>query len=500
MQSVRISLLGATLLALSVGLGGCKSAKDKKGETGETNQPAQPDSKKPDSKKPDAEKPDSARPAKQPAKPITEKEVQELLHIWLEAQNKGAFATYEPLYAKRLEGIRRSGSKTVRLDRKGWVKERKRMFKRSMKVEMSDIDIDIFTQSAIATFTQRWASGSYEDVGPKQLVLVREGNGLRIAREEMLTSTLIGGGKKTALANHSFVFIVEAGGTQYAVLDQLGSVPTGALTLRDKGDPVAVEAAVEAGKLPSGLTGWQGQELTNGECEATIGDIVALSRVVPHFGERQTWSGEFDDSEPYTDEQIAQAAFHDSSTYLVGRLQGSCKLGAYASVVSKPAPLIGKEMADGPRKQAIVAAAEKAFRQLASYKQLQKEFKDFSDTGAWEDYGEEDADRRGSLGVTVTEHPTKGTVQVLAQAHAGMGCGDFEGSLTAHFAVKGTPEKPKVELVHESLSHPRVLAIIDVEGDGVLEYLFEEFSITVLRSWKGDERQSVAVAFFDCGC
>jgi hypothetical protein len=47
-------------------------------------------------------------------------DVKTLLDAWLKAQNDGDFNAYEKLYAQRFTGIRRSGPRTVKMDRAGW--------------------------------------------------------------------------------------------------------------------------------------------------------------------------------------------------------------------------------------------------------------------------------------------------------------------------------------------------------------------------------------------
>ena len=167
-SSIPLGIAAVALVVLSGLSFGCKSADEAKQKADSPQKaPAPGAAKKPADGHPGSAKPDRSRPA---IEPIAKGAVKALMDRWLTAQNDGDFTTYEELYAARLEGVRRSGEKVVRLDRAGWVKERKRMFKRKMVVELSDLEIDVFTRSAIATFTQRWASGKYEDIGPKQIV------------------------------------------------------------------------------------------------------------------------------------------------------------------------------------------------------------------------------------------------------------------------------------------------------------------------------------------
>src|SRR3954463_13399613 len=115
-------------------------------------------------------------------------EARTLVDAWLAAQNKGDFAAYEELYAQKFTGVRRSGARMVSLDRAGWMSDRKRMFAKPMKVSASDLKVAGTPASARVTFAQEWESGTYHDRGPKQLVIVREAGGARIAREEMMAS------------------------------------------------------------------------------------------------------------------------------------------------------------------------------------------------------------------------------------------------------------------------------------------------------------------------
>jgi hypothetical protein len=107
-----------------------------------------------------------------------------LLDRWLAAQNKGDFATYAKLYAPQFHGVRRSGKRTVMLDRKGWLVDRGRMFQKPMQVSIADVKMDGSTIRLTQSFTQ----GTYKDVGQKELVLQSLGSELVIAREEMLSS------------------------------------------------------------------------------------------------------------------------------------------------------------------------------------------------------------------------------------------------------------------------------------------------------------------------
>lgn len=113
------------------------------------------------------------------------------LDIWLDAQNRGDFQQYSVLYGRGFSGVRKSGNQTVRMDRAGWLKDRARMFKSPMKVEISDVVVEPVDGGMLIHLTQRFQQGTYRDVGPKELYLAMEGNGYRVFGERMLSSTLL---------------------------------------------------------------------------------------------------------------------------------------------------------------------------------------------------------------------------------------------------------------------------------------------------------------------
>src|SRR5690606_14694528 len=87
-------------------------------------------------------------PAASPPRRVEPAAVQALIDTWLSAQNAQDFDTYASLYAGRFEGVRRSGARTVRLDRAGWIADRERMFKKRMSVELRDVEIEPFATGA----------------------------------------------------------------------------------------------------------------------------------------------------------------------------------------------------------------------------------------------------------------------------------------------------------------------------------------------------------------
>jgi hypothetical protein len=158
-----------------------------------------------------------------------------LIDVWLTAQNTGNLAIYRTLYAKKFTGVRQSGSRTVNLNLAGWIKDRTRMFNSSSKMEVSisDITAEEDDEGVHFMFTQRFKQGSYQDVGPKHLLISQEYGEMKIVREEMLAShlvpshstqpdyaSLLVGTWATQMGrSHSSVLTMKSNGTYYEVMD-----------------------------------------------------------------------------------------------------------------------------------------------------------------------------------------------------------------------------------------------------------------------------------------
>src|SRR5258706_9278390 len=66
--------------------------------------------------------------------PVAEAEARRVLDAWLAAQTQRDFDAYAALYARPFHGVRRSGRRTVALDRDGWLNDRRRMFAKPFQV------------------------------------------------------------------------------------------------------------------------------------------------------------------------------------------------------------------------------------------------------------------------------------------------------------------------------------------------------------------------------
>ena len=220
------------------------------------------------------------------------------------AQNASDLEGYRRLYAARFVGVKRAGDRVYRFDRDGWLADRARMFAGPVRVEASDVRIATTASTAVVTFTQRWASATFQDEGPKQLVVVREGGSLRISREEMMRSEVLSRGGTAAPGIESLLLVV--GADRPAVVLARSSDPgwaTGSprlLTSEDPADlragPIVVARSVAPRELSEDLRRWEAREVvlhgpTGPLCTGRLEAPLVVRWVVPHFSTRIGWDG-----------------------------------------------------------------------------------------------------------------------------------------------------------------------------------------------------------------
>lgn len=408
--------------------------------------------------------PSATGPASAAATPVTvdEKAVRALVDAWLAAQNKGDFAAYAKLYAEKLEGIKRSGPRMWRYDRKGFLEDRERMFKKPMTVEATDVVITTGAASALIELQQRFKQDRFEDKGPKRLVVIEEKGALKIAREEMVQSFLAGAKPS---ATTGFRFVLDVGGKPYVVLggDADASWASGpaAWAPRRSAHPdfLVVRPAASA---PAAQKAWKGRVLkvydeSGKSCDATVGEVALMSGGTPHFGEVRRWDGDPDPDGTLTMpklslEQRAANVFGMTTPYVVGALEVPKECAAVFALEA-PSPTFyaakGEPKSDDP----AVAAATAAFKGLPSYKATQRSFEeDFKQKGDW----------APKIHIAAFEGKDRRFFAVQAQVLAG--CAEFNGEATALFEI--TLNNRPV-LVAEGVGQPT--SVFDSDGDGSIE-------------------------------
>jgi hypothetical protein len=444
--------------------------------------------------------PSATTPAPAPT-PVAEGQVKALLDEWLAAQNAGSFERYQKLYASKFQGVRRSGPRTVRLDRPGWVADRKRMFGKAMTVEIADLEIVRGGGMARVQFQQTWASGNYKDVGRKQMVLVREGEGLRVAREELLDSRIVGADHRDLSAA---LLLADATSVLLEARPQ-DAWAQGPPRPRE-GDQAGVRS-VDVAALPAELAGWRTRKLklmgkAGPLCDGAVAGLSIVGLVTPHFGTVQTWEGR-EDGQRWSADRIAADMWSMSKgdgRVLVGELAQKCDGALWAFDANKTVPVVApaNEMAPGPLRDTII----KAFRQLPQHAEIQK---------AWREYPEKDKEvwtdsPDARTVVWRFDHP-RATLVMVSAAWLG-GCGSFGGDVTALYQLAGPAASPTRTLL-SAMSYGDLAAPVsafDLDGDGQLEILFgpegwrKERGLYQLAGDAYDRFVLYQQPFHDCGC
>jgi ketosteroid isomerase-like protein len=238
---------------------------------------------------------------------LSEASVRAVVDAWLAAQNGGDLAAYTALYAERFQGIRRSGPRTRAFDRAGWMTDRGAMFRSPMRVSLSDVTIASFSTAATVRFTQDFTQQTFHDTGSKEIVVVQTSQGLRIAREEMLASQIVGApASMVANTGAAAVFhVFTHGSSQWVALsshDDVSNWAGGAAELLQRNQVVVTRKRANA-SVPQELRALSGQAVrafaSNGTaCEARLGELqyrTALARRTtrwhPHFPHARCRSG-----------------------------------------------------------------------------------------------------------------------------------------------------------------------------------------------------------------
>jgi hypothetical protein len=426
--------------------------------------------------------------------------VNTLFAAWLAVQNGSNFAGYEGLYGERFTGVKRALGGTRSFGRAGWLADRKAMFEKPMKVGASDVRITLSGTTARVHFQQAWSSGTYADTGPKQLLVASTPQGVRIVREEMISSKIASVPAQTSLSN--LILADEDGLVLETKPDDRwskGDVHPG----RNK---LVATTAVDESALPAEFSSWKGRSVravtkTGSICTATVTSFAIRTAVVPHFAMFEDWHGRFD-SPVLTKEAIAKEIWKlgaDRGRTLVGVLSPTCD-ALWALPADRAAPAPGTLLPAGAD---LTALGIQALRKLPRHADLQREYlKVAGAKGPW------DAIPEAVVRAFTLELPSGPKLLHVAASAMPGGCDGFVGELDAVFAV-GPGESPKLTVVgvpesaNGSTWTPE--SVFDLDGDGSLEILFGGgFSRTRALYAKGTKGYELRVLFeepyFDCPC
>lgn len=439
----------------------------------------------------------------EPLKVLDAQAAKQAVEAWAKSQNEGSFEAYSQMYAARFTGVKRVGAKRFQYDRKGWLEDRSRMFKKKVEVTLDDIEVVPGTSSVIVRATQTWASGSYKDTGPKQLVLVPEGKdgALKITREEMLSSQVVGQDAKPEDLGVGAIGFSMSGKRDDLLV---WSMPA----QRDWYDEHDVKSIVRAesavapalmSKLPNDVQKLKGQKLNvfgdDGKaCEMVIKGFSIVGEVVPHFGQVQYWNGDpamSDDGVRKSDEEVGRGIMglaDGGGLYVAANVEptgNACKGWTWGSVkadvkASAFTALKGKDASKEPLK---------FFRSLPGYVQIQKGYKE--STGSKTDWSSQND------GPSVHTATIDGRTFVFVQATVGHGCGDFLGEFWAlfeqgsDFVLLSDGKSPGVPIELHSLT--------DLNADGTFEFVGPKVLVQAAGPvWRVTQQRDVP--FLDCPC
>ena len=393
-----------------------------------------------------------------PAPIQDEPEIRDFFKTWLAAQNSGDFESYQSLYADKFTGVRRSGPRTRSFDRKGWLADRQRMFRKPMKVALEDLRITSAGTAFNILATQTWESGRYKDTGPKRFLLVRQAGRLVLAQEEMLASQY----HRLPPASGAYLLAYQG---EPVVTDEAeeGWTQPGAPKLHG----LTARRGVIESALPDRIRQWRGKQVVlfndqGQRCQATVDGFAIVAGAIWHGGTVQQWR-----EQPPSDQDLAEQIWHDGAHRLVltlafdpGTIATECE-GAVVAIersVAPPQAFPFKPLNDGP----LFTLAKRSTRKLLLESVDGKE-------GELEG-GEEHA---------VAYNEASMDRAFVFSNHHPHGCGQETGSASGLYfwLYEGKP-RPRLSLIDqlhdegEPNTPARLILAIDVDLDGELELVY----------------------------
>jgi hypothetical protein len=347
-----------------------------------------------------------------------------------------------------------------------------------MKVAAEGIVVQVLGKSAQIELIQTFEQGKFRDQGPKEIVVIGDQSGLRIAREEMLRSTV----GAPSVVGVGPMPVIQVGGQSYIVIAQ-ESLPTADGRFEGLG---AGEGYSHSGRRKVADAGpyasWTTRTVHGypGGAACTIDGLYEVSVGTVHFGVEQMWSGDHDG-----DGQPEQPALSDVERDEQGSTQKM--LGGHIAecdaVLALPAQGIEwVEVSDSE----LADRATAMLRKHAAYQGLQREFESYEgNTGPWEASG-------SGIAAAVFAAPD-GKRLVVVGASAGHGCGDFEANLYVVFMADGD----KLTDVGRTKAIPAAVVLADPND---LPILAGKYWMTVPSSQRYDATTELDLGFNDCPC
>ena len=121
---------------------------------------------------------------------LTDKDVQNLIKFWENAQDAGDFEGYRNCYAKPFKGVKTVSKSSREYDYDEWMNDRRKMFDKAvgLDVEIKNLQISITGETATAEFEQYHRSKNYSDWGPKVFKVKQTPAGAKIVYELLKAS------------------------------------------------------------------------------------------------------------------------------------------------------------------------------------------------------------------------------------------------------------------------------------------------------------------------
>lgn len=449
-----------------------------------------------------------ATTAPEAAPGIPEAEVRAAFEAWLGAQNRGDFAAYEPLYAERFQGVRRNAERTRSFDRRGWLEDRRRMFRRPMTVAATEVVVHTAASGAEVEFVQRWSSGTYADEGPKRIRFVREGGALKIAVEEMLAARALDD-VAASLAIGTFVALPSDRGPIAFLAGAPAETPTGSPRLLGAGDPMLV-AAGRPETFPAAIRALVGREVTVVErrrsCPGTITAVDLVAAIVPHFGMVQQWNGDEDgDGSPDravvpAEQRAAEAWALESTASYAAIVRSECREPVAVSFVPRDSlSVYVPRVPDAGERTTL----ERAFERTRRFRDREAEYATYvagleTPVDSPSPPGQREAWRRDAS-IVVFAHEARTVASVVQNSE---GCGGFDVSGWAGFELtnRGATELPEPTTIGDYVS---IMSVFDAGNDGTLEAIvrWDLASYAVIRfAPTASVLHRVRVDYHDCSC
>ncbi|MFO0694102.1 MAG: DUF4440 domain-containing protein [Polyangiales bacterium] len=445
-------------------------------------------------------------PAASPSQALADAEVNALLDAWLAAQNRGDFEAYQALYAQRFHGVRRTRERVVALDRKGWLADRRRMFERPMVVSLDQVRIAKSSTSAVVDVVQTWSSARFADTGPKRFLVVREGGALRIAQEEMLASRPASAA--TELASRGLFPVIVGTNAKVALLGRAsGDAGKEAPGLVTAANAVPVAVARDATNVPESLASLEGSSVrvvgASSVCDGRLGRVRLVRALVPHFGTVNHWlgQGDFEGEPAMRPAAVAREAWElGTVTYYAAELTSACE-GVVAVPSRGGAPVVFAPSEPDARTATSIldalASSPEGARIDHAFAELRQELGDEAEES------EIPSGVRGLSRDRLELQSFGAPARLFAAKLVPDGCGQMdpvEGLAFFDARADGLRFTDRGSIPERA----RVVAVFDLEGDGVLEAYLEDviggFRYVVRLGAAPGVLVEAEIPYFDCPC